>query len=155
MRSGGGVLPAANARGCSDSSVGSARKMPAERRKWRRVSGVFMVLFFEEETALDDFVDQRTEAPLRGFCLFEDGADFALVGCFNEPAGAVREQPDRERAGESIRIGKDEFFEFIHIGKLPPVGQLASRVHRRTLQVAHLLSLIHISEPTRLLSISY
>src|SRR6185369_16684890 len=104
MRRGGGVLPAAKARDCSDSSVGSARRMPAERRKWRRVSGVFMVLFFAEETALDDFVEQRAEAPLRGFRLVEDDADLALIGRLDEAAGAVGDQPDRERAGEGVRV---------------------------------------------------
>ena len=148
MRRGGGVLPAANARGCSDSSMGSASRMPAERRKWRRVTGVFMARYFSRKRRLwtISWTSERKPHCL-GFGLFQDGADFTLVGGFDKAARAVGDQPDRERAGESIRIGEEEFFELIHIGRTSGRRAAHRRRPRRALQIAHLLPSISTGLP--------
>src|SRR5436190_12553458 len=136
IRRGTPGLPAASARGCSDSSAGSAIITPAERRKWRRVSGVFIVssawrLFLEKEGTLNDFVKQRTETPLFSFHLFNDGGDCTLICGFNNTARRIGEQIHSQGAGEDFRLGQQELFEFVHIGEFPAVGHLIGGIHGR------------------------
>ena len=88
-----GKLEAARAcRGERLSRVGRARATPEARRNCLRLSGWFIIaalLFIQKQGALNNFLDEATEAVLRGFRAGDDIVNDGAVCVFDPVSGAV------------------------------------------------------------------